>query len=71
MIIGSEEAVGELWGAAQGQRYPPEGLAEKVAHALFPRTTPRSGGLTPQRDHLYGASGVPQTQVWLWGYGAP
>jgi transposase InsO family protein len=36
----------EVWGAAQGRRYPQEVLAEQFAHALFPRTTNRYGCVT-------------------------
>ena len=59
----------EVLGAAQGRRYPPEVLAEKFAHALFPRTTNRYGCVTLHSYHFYVESGIPQTQVLLWVYG--
>jgi transposase InsO family protein len=59
----------EILGAAQGRRYPQEVLAEKFAHALFPRTTNRYGCVTLHSYHFYVESGVPQTQVLLWVYG--
>jgi hypothetical protein len=58
----------EILGAAQGRCYPQEVLAEKFAHALFPRTTNRYGCVTLHSYHFYVESGVPQTQVLLWGY---
>src|ERR671934_269181 len=61
----------EILGAAQGRRYPQEVLAEKFAHALFPRTTNRYGCVTLHSYHFYVESGVPQTQVLLWVYGEP
>jgi transposase InsO family protein len=59
----------EVLGTAQGRSYPPEALAEKFAHALFPRTTNRYGCVTLHSYHFYVESGVPQTQVLLWVYG--
>jgi hypothetical protein len=59
----------EILGAAQGRRSPQEVLAEKFAHALFPRTTNRYGCVTLHSYHFYVESGVPQTQVLLWVYG--
>ena len=58
----------EVLGTAQGRPYAPEALAEKFAHALFPRTTNRYGGVTLHSYHFYVESGVPQTQVLLWVY---
>jgi transposase InsO family protein len=58
----------EILGAAQGRHYPQEVLAEKFAHALFPRTTNRYGCVTLHSYHFYVESGVPQTQVLLWVY---
>jgi len=58
----------EILGAAQGRRYAQEVLAEKFAHALFPRTTNRYGCVTLHSYHFYVESGVPQTQVLLWVY---
>jgi len=59
----------EVLGTAQGRPYTPEVLAEKFAHALFPRTTNRYGCVTLHSYHFYVESGVPQTQVLLWVYG--
>jgi Integrase core domain/Homeodomain-like domain len=59
----------EVLGTAQGRPYPPETLAEKFAHALFPRTTNRYGCVTLHSYHFYVESGVPHTQVLLWVYG--
>jgi len=59
----------EILGTAQGRCYPQEVLAEKFAHALFPRTTNRYGCVTLHSYHFYVESGVPQTQVLLWVYG--
>jgi hypothetical protein len=59
---------GEALGPAQGRHYPQEVLAEKFAHALFPRTTNRYGCVTLHSYHFYVESGVPQTQVLLWVY---
>ena len=56
-------------GTAHGRPYTPEVLAEKFAHALFPRTTNRYGCVTLHSYHFYVESGVPQTQVLLWVYG--
>jgi transposase InsO family protein len=58
-----------ILGAAQGRRYPQEVLAEKFAHALFPRTTNRYGCVPLHSYHFYVEAGVPQTQVLLWVYG--
>ena len=58
----------EVLGTAQGRPYAPEALAEKFAHALFPRTTNRYGCVTLHSYHFYVESGVPQTQVLLWVY---
>jgi hypothetical protein len=58
-------------GAAQGRRYPQEGLAEKFAHALFPRTTKRYGCVTLHSYHCYREAGIPKSQVLLWVYGEP
>ena len=60
---------GEILGAAQGRRYPQEGLAEKFAHALFPRTTNRYGCVTLHSYHFYIEAGIPKSQVLLWVYG--
>ena len=49
----------EILGAAQGRRYAQEVLAEKFAHALFPRTTNRYGCVTLHSYHFYVESGVP------------
>jgi hypothetical protein len=59
----------EILGTAQGRCYPQEVLAEKFAHALFPRTTNRYGCVSLHSYHFYVESGVPQTQVLLWVYG--
>lgn len=59
----------QVLGPAQGRSYPPETLAEKFAHALFPRTTNRYGCVTLHSYHFYVEAGVPQTQVLLWVYG--
>ena len=59
----------EVLGTAQGRPYTPEVLAEKFAHALFPRTTNRYGCVTLHSYHFYVESGVPHTQVLLWVYG--
>jgi hypothetical protein len=59
----------EVLGAAQGRRYPQEGLAEQFAHALFPRTTNRYGCVTLHSYHFYIEEGIPKSQVLLWVYG--
>jgi hypothetical protein len=59
----------EVLGAAQGRRYPQEVLAEKCAHALFPRTTNRYGCVTLHSSHFYVEAGIPKSQVVLWVYG--
>jgi transposase len=59
----------EVLGTAQGRLYAPEVLAEKFAHAFFPRTTNRYGCVTLHSYHFYVESGVPHTQVLLWVYG--
>ena len=59
----------EVLGAAQGRRYPQEVLAEKFAHALFPRTTNRYGGVTLPSYHFSREAGIPKSQVLLWIYG--
>ena len=59
----------EVLGAAQGRRYPQEVLAEKFAHALFPRTTNRYGCVTLHSYHFYIEAGIPKSQVLLWVYG--
>src|SRR5215475_13119721 len=59
----------EVLGTAQGRRYAPEVLAEKFAHAFFPRTTNRYGCVTLHSYHFYVESGVPHTRVLLWVYG--
>ena len=59
----------EILGAAQGRRYPQEVLAEKFAHALFPRTTNRYGCVTLHSYHFYIEAGIPKSQVLLWVYG--
>jgi len=57
------------WEQPRAGRYPQKVLAEKFAHALFPRTTNRYGCVTLHRYHFYVEAGVPQTQVLLWVYG--
>jgi hypothetical protein len=59
----------EVLGAAQGRHYPPEVLAKKFAHALFPRTTNRYGCVTLHSYHFYIEAGIPKSQVLLWVYG--
>jgi hypothetical protein len=59
----------EILGTAQGRRYPPEVLAEKFVHTLFPRITNRYGCVTLHSYHFYVEAGVPKTQVLLWVYG--
>jgi hypothetical protein len=59
----------EILGTAQGRRYPQEGLAEKFAHALFPRTTNRYGCVTLHSYHVSREAGIPKSQVLLWVYG--
>ena len=59
----------EVLGAAQGRRYPQEVLAEKFAHALFPRTTTRYGCVTLHSYHFYREAGIPKSQGLLWVYG--
>ena len=59
----------EVLGPAQGRLYAPEVLAEKFAHAFFPRTPNRYGCVTLHSYHFYVESGVPHTQVLLWVYG--
>jgi hypothetical protein len=58
-----------ILGTAQGRRYPPEVLADKFAHALFPRTTNRYGCVTLHSYHFYIEAGIPKTRVLLWVYG--
>jgi hypothetical protein len=41
----------EVLGTAQGRTYAQDALAEKFAHACFPRTTNRYGCVTLPRDH--------------------
>ena len=53
-------------GEAKGRLYPPQELARKFAHALFPRTTNRYGCVTLHRYHFYVDQGLPQTPVLLW-----
>jgi hypothetical protein len=59
----------ESLGAAPGRRYPQEVLAEKCAHALFPRTTNRYGCVTLPSYHFSIEAGSPKSQVLLWVYG--
>jgi transposase len=53
-------------GDAKGRIYRPEELNRKFSHALFSRTTDRSGCVTLHRYHFYVEVGVPKTQVLLW-----
>jgi hypothetical protein len=50
----------EILGAAQGRCYPQEVLAEKFAHALFPRTTNRYGCVTLHSYHFFYRGRYPQ-----------
>jgi hypothetical protein len=43
----------DVLGAAKGRLDPPDALARKFAHALWPRTTNRSGGVTWHSYHFY------------------
>jgi hypothetical protein len=56
----------EVLGTAQGRTYAPDARAETCAHACFPRTTTRSGGVTWHRYHGYGDEGLPTTPIFLW-----
>jgi|SRR5882724_2301167 len=59
----------EVLGTAQGRTYSPDVLAEKFAHAFFPRTTNRYGCVTLHRYHFYVEEGLPKTPIFLWIYG--
>jgi hypothetical protein len=59
----------EVLGTAQGRTYSPDVLAEKFAHAFFPRTTNRYSCVTVHRYHFYVEEGLPKTQIFLWIYG--
>jgi transposase InsO family protein len=59
----------EVLGTAQGRTYSPDALAEKFAHAFFPRTTNRYGCVSLHRYHFYVEEGLPKTQIFLWIYG--
>jgi hypothetical protein len=59
----------EVLGTAQGRTYSQDALAEKFAHAFFPRTTNRYGCVTLHRYHFYVEEGLPKTQIFLWIYG--
>ena len=59
----------EVLGTAQGRTYALDALAEKFAHAFFPRTTNRYGGVTWHRDHFSVEEGLPKTPIFLWIYG--
>jgi transposase len=59
----------EVLGTAQGRTYAQDVLAEKFAHAFFPRTTNRYGCVTLHRYHVYVEEGLPKTQIFLWIYG--
>ena len=61
----------EVLEAAQSRRYPPEVLAKKFAHALFPRTTNRHGCITLHSYHFYIEAGIPKSQVLLYDQGSP
>jgi transposase len=53
-------------GDAKGRIYSSEELSRKFSHALFSRTTDRSGCVTLHRYPFYVEVGVPKTQVLLW-----
>ena len=59
----------EVLGTAQVRTYSPHALAEKFAHAFFPRTTNRYGCVTLHRYHFYVEEGLPKTPIFLWIYG--
>ena len=56
-------------GTARGRTYSQDALAEKFAHAFFPRTTNRYGCVTLHRHHFYVEEGLPKTPIFLWIYG--
>ncbi len=59
----------DVLGEAKGRLYPPEERERKFARAVFPRTTNRYGCVTLHHAHFYVEEGLPQTPVFLWGYG--
>ena len=61
----------QVFAEAKGRLYSPDELARKFAHAVFPRTTNRSGCVTLQSSHCSVEEGLPKTQGLLWGYGEP
>lgn len=53
-------------GTAPGRDSPPAVFLRTFSHALFPRTTNASGGVTLHRFHVYVEQGLPHTLVSLW-----
>jgi hypothetical protein len=51
----------EVLGEAKGRSYPPDDLARRFSHALFPRVTNRHGCVTLPSDHFDVEAGLPRT----------